>query len=62
MYIFDRWGRQLFFSEDIEDGWNGRGAEGSDHFAGNSSYAYRIRARMKDGERLDLQGFITIIR
>jgi len=62
LYIFDRWGQGVFFTRNITDSWNGRSRQNSGYYGENDTYAYRIRARLIDGQRLDLQGTVTMIR
>jgi gliding motility-associated-like protein len=62
MFIFDRWGQKVFYSDDIDEPWNGRGRQNSGFFGENDTFAYRIRARLTDGQRLDIQGVVTMLR
>lgn len=41
MYIFDRWGEQLFFTSNLEQGWNGM-VQGSTAMAQEDTYIYMI--------------------
>jgi len=60
--IFDRLGRQVFYSDDVEQAWNGKGAQNSEYYANNSTFVYRLKARAYDGERYELTGTITLVR
>lgn len=62
LMIFDRWGALVFESEDPERAWNGQGRVNENYYTENSSYVYHVRARMRDGERIDKRGTITLIR
>lgn len=46
MHIFDRWGKLVFKSEDIEDGWDGK-MNGS--FSAPGIYSYRIEVKYGNG-------------
>jgi gliding motility-associated-like protein len=41
MYIFDRWGQELFHSTDISNGWNGT-VKGGNIICQEDSYVYKI--------------------
>ena len=62
MYIFNKWGQNVFYTDDINQSWNGRGRQNSGYYGENDTYAYRIRARLEDGKRLDLKGTVTMVR
>ncbi len=58
--IFNRWGEMLFFSKEINVGWNGL-FEGNK--VQNDVYIYRIRVRSKyDAEAKEFLGKIGVIR
>ncbi|NNC83877.1 MAG: PKD domain-containing protein [Flavobacteriales bacterium] len=62
MVIYDRWGQEVFRSEDIDETWNGRGRQNSGYYGENDSFVYHIRARLEDGQRIDKRGVITLLR
>jgi gliding motility-associated-like protein len=43
MYIFDRWGMQLYYTEDINKGWDGT-VNGGSNIVQEDSYVYLINA------------------
>src|SRR4029077_637179 len=43
MYIFDRWGMQIFYTEDINKGWNGT-INGGNNLVQEDTYVYLIYA------------------
>lgn len=57
-YIYDRWGKLVFYSEEIDKGWDGR-FENAD--LKNGSYTWRLRYD-HDGELIDENGFVILIR
>ena len=42
MYIYDRWGEQLFFTDDINIGWHGKMSDGSNYSTGYYNYIIYI--------------------
>mgnify|MGYP002628082938 CR=1 FL=1 len=61
--IYDRWGKQMFASTDMAEGWNGSGQEGSEYFAPNGVYTYRLKVRsVFDNHTEEVQGSILLIR
>ena len=58
-YLYSQWGKQLFYSSDIGNGWDGT-------FRGINQpvgvYVYMVRAIMNDGRELNKKGTITLIR
>ena len=57
--IYNRWGEIMFYSKDIEDQWDGK-------FKGNivptGVYSYVFKAYGKDGQVVNKQGTITILK
>jgi gliding motility-associated-like protein len=62
LIIFDRWGQEVFVTEDINQSWNGRGRQNSGYYGENDTFVYHLRARMEDGQRVDTRGIITMLR
>ena len=60
MIIFDRWGKEIFYSDSPEIGWSGATKE-SEYFSPDGYYAYRIKAII-DGEVIERVGQITLLR
>jgi gliding motility-associated-like protein len=59
LMIFNRWGDMIFESDKIDQGWDGNYA-GSE--AKQDVYAYRIEARLYNGEYRELLGQVNLIR
>lgn len=61
MYIFDRWGEEIFYTNDINKGWNGK-AKGGNLSAKQDVYIWKINAR--DIFNIDhfLTGHVTLIK
>lgn len=58
MRIFNRWGNQIFSSNDIQIGWDGKGSAPAN---GIDTYVYRIEIKDKTDHRI-LNGHINLIR
>lgn len=59
MLIFDRWGRLLFKSTNPTEGWNGLS---NGERMPQGSYAFRVQVVQRDGETLQKQGVLMLIR
>jgi gliding motility-associated-like protein len=57
--IFNRWGEELFFTDDETQGWDGT-------YKGNlvpeGTYVYSVWLIMPDGTERDLKGMLQLIR
>lgn len=59
-FIFDRWGKVVFFTKDIEGCWDGS-VDG--YFAQDGVYNWTMKVRSKDQPVLDVQqGTVTLLR
>jgi gliding motility-associated-like protein len=60
--VFDRWGRVVYVSTDLEGAWVGD-VQGGGYFAPNGTYSYLIETRsLATRERKEISGFLTLIR
>jgi len=60
--IYDRWGRLVFQTADIDQGWNGANMD-SEYFADTDIYTYVLEVTSATTEdKYELTGFITIVR
>jgi gliding motility-associated-like protein len=57
--IFNRWGEQIFISDDIYKGWNGMYSGGK---AESGRYTYRAYLKYLDGKDEYIEGSFTLIR
>ncbi len=57
--VFDRWGQRVFFTSDINEGWDGR-LKGAVQPAG--VYVYAVEAYTHNGRKIFKQGNITLLR
>jgi gliding motility-associated-like protein len=62
MTIFDRWGKEVFISDDMSKGWNGRQKNGSGDYYKNGVYAYRIQVKDLKGKSHTLMGHVNLLR
>ncbi|HEY1646034.1 MAG TPA: PKD domain-containing protein, partial [Candidatus Saccharimonadales bacterium] len=60
MYIFDRWGMQLYHTTDITQGWNGTVNGGS--IAQEDTYIYKISLTDSEGNRHSYVGNVTLLK
>lgn len=61
LWIFNRWGEEVFYSDDIARGWVGN-HEGGDYYVQSEVYTYKVKARGIRGNRIEKQGTITVLR
>lgn len=59
MRIFDRWGKQVFFSTNIDAEWDGK-RNGKP--LNTAVFAYQIRITFSEGISTDYQGNVTLVR
>lgn len=59
--IFNRWGDQVFESNDMERGWNGD-SKGSGYYAQNDVYVWMISFTNSRGQREQQTGHVVLIR
>jgi len=62
MWIFDRWGKQVFFSDDIDKKWNGSNQDG-EFYPGTTSFNYLIEYKGPgEDDATKLTGTINLVR
>jgi gliding motility-associated-like protein len=57
--IYDRWGGVVFEAGNNDQGWDGTSANGA---APSGVYVYTLLANMADGDVVELNGDITLVR
>ena len=62
LYIFDRWGSQLFYSNDFNKGWDGRYQHKSNDILQEDVYVWKIEATTVNGQNKLLSGIVTLIK
>jgi gliding motility-associated-like protein len=61
MYIFDRWGAEIFYSNSINTGWNGT-ANGSSTVCQEGTYAYKILVTDSRDKQHSYLGSVAIVK
>jgi gliding motility-associated-like protein len=61
MYVFDRWGMELFHSTDINKGWNGSVKNGST-VSQEDTYVYQINVTDTKGNKHAYSGKVTLLK
>ena len=61
LIIYDRWGTEVFATEDPELGWNGRINNSGNELPGGV-YLYIARYRIPRGEMKETRGYATLVR
>ncbi len=61
MYIFDRWGLQIYHTRDPHSPWNGK-VQGHDLTVQNDVYVYKIYTTEVSGETHEYIGAVTIVK
>lgn len=61
MWIFDRWGNQVFHTTDINIGWNGH-VNNSDEVVQEDTYAYKIEVCDTAGDMHHYAGVVNLIK
>lgn len=61
IWIFNRWGKVVYHSTDIDEVWDG-GHERGDYYVEDETYTYRIKATGIAGNEIEKTGNIIILR
>lgn len=61
MWIFDRWGNMIFYTNDINDGWDGH-VQGASDIAQIDTFVWKIKAKDILGKKHDLIGHVNLIK
>ena len=61
LWIFDRWGNMIFYTDDLAEGWDGR-VQGSSDICQVDTYVWRIKARDITGAQYNLIGHVNLIK
>lgn len=62
MYIFDRWGNQVFFSEEFEKGWDGTFMSKGEVIVQEDVYVWKIELKNIKGEKKQLAGQVSLLK
>ena len=61
MWIFDRWGVDIFYSDDIYKGWNGK-VQGKDVLVQQDVYIWKVKIKDVLGKKHEYVGHVTVLR
>lgn len=61
MWVFNRWGQQMFYSEDHREQWDGTVQHSGNPEVVKGVYAYRVTFRSIDGEPFEYIGSVTLV-
>jgi gliding motility-associated-like protein len=61
LWVYDRWGTQLFYTNDMDEYWLGNVRDG-EHYVPSGAYVYRFVYPIGDLEIGELRGTVTVVR
>jgi hypothetical protein len=61
LWVFDRWGNMIFYTDDLNEGWDGK-VLGSDKLCQVDTYVWKINCRDVLDKRHELIGHVNLIR
>ncbi len=61
MYIFDRWGNQIFYTDDYRKGWDGH-ANGGSNLAQIDVYVWKVFLKDTSGGKHNYIGHVSIVK
>jgi len=61
LWVFNRWGEQVFYSDDVKIGWNGRYGNTGDKL-GQDVYFWKTKGRFENDVPFKKAGDVTLIR
>ena len=60
MWIFDRWGAMIFYTDDIQNGWNGK-VQGKTPEGKQDVYTWKVKLKDVLGKNHDYIGHVTLL-
>jgi len=61
-FIVNRWGETVFYTNDIDQKWNGSGMNGT-HYAPDGVYSWKVKVRQLGGtDAKEYSGHVTLVR
>ncbi len=61
LWVFDRWGNLIFYTDDMNEGWNGK-VQGHTEYCQEDTYVWKIRCRDMLEKKHSLIGHVNLIR
>jgi gliding motility-associated-like protein len=62
LWIYDRWGNMIFYTDDFYQKWDGKVQGKSDNLVQMDVYVWKIRCRDFKGDKKFLVGHVTVVR
>jgi len=62
MYIFDRWGNQVFFTDDIDKGWDGSMNGKGDDVLQEDLYVWKVELKTFKNDTRQVKGSVSLIK
>lgn len=62
MEIYDRWGHEVFRTNDVSKGWDGNSRNTSDLESKEDSYVYKIKYKDLDGKLYSRSGYVVLLK
>lgn len=62
MWIYDRWGNMIFYTDDFYKHWDGKVQGKSDNLVQIDTYVWKIKCKNFRGEQKSLVGHVTVVR
>jgi gliding motility-associated-like protein len=60
-WVFDRWGNLIFYTDDLNEGWNGR-VQGHDKLCQIDTYVWKVKCVDVLDKKHNLIGHVNLIR
>ncbi|MDW3195325.1 MAG: PKD domain-containing protein [Cytophagales bacterium] len=57
--VFNRWGEMIFSTNNMEEGWDGKY---NGRLQKSDTYVYKVRAIGVDGEEVNLEGYLNLVK
>jgi gliding motility-associated-like protein len=61
LWIFDRWGNMIFYSDELDEGWDGR-IQGASEICQIDTYVWKIKCKDILNKKYDLIGHVNLIK
>ncbi|MES2513277.1 MAG: gliding motility-associated C-terminal domain-containing protein, partial [Bacteroidota bacterium] len=61
MWVFDRWGERVFYTDDIKKGWNGK-VQGKSAEGKQEVYVWKVKIADVLGKKHEYVGHVTLIK
>ncbi|MFL5752940.1 MAG: PKD domain-containing protein, partial [Bacteroidia bacterium] len=62
MWIFDRWGNMIFYTNELERGWDGRFQGGSEKTVMQDVFVWKVQLKDIFNKKHDLKGTVAVVR